>query len=100
MPPGDRVRRWRGDRRRRLVRDGDTYDINEEDNDEIELEEVNRRDEPPVDVQGEPWGWTKDGPRPRGWPGPDHPMDEPGPFDGRWERGDDDGSDTALDPER
>jgi hypothetical protein len=22
---------------------------------------------PPVETQGEPWGWTKRGPKPRGW---------------------------------
>lgn len=85
MPLGDRIRRFRGDRARRLVRDHDTYDITEEDRDEIELEIPDRRLEPPVDIQGEPWLWTKDGPRPKGWPGPDHPRDEPGPFDGSWD---------------
>jgi hypothetical protein len=81
MPLGDRIRR----RRRRLVRDGDEYTVDEENRDEIELELPERREEPPVDVQGEPWGWTKDGPRPKGWPGPDNILDNPGPFDGSWE---------------
>jgi len=53
--------------RRRLVRSGDTYTIQDEDAGEVELEEPERRAEPPVEVQGEPWGWTKPGPRPRGW---------------------------------
>jgi hypothetical protein len=76
-------RRWRDDRRR--IRDGDEYTIDEENGGLIEREEVDRRAEPPVEVQGEPWGWTKPGPRPRGWPGPDHPRDEPGPYDGSWD---------------
>lgn len=72
--------------RRRLIRPGETYTVDDEDDgDGIELEQVDRRDEPPVEVQGEPWGWTKPGPRPRGWPGPDHSRDDPGPFDGSWE---------------
>ena len=75
-----------GDQRRRLIRDGDEYDEAQLERGEVELEEVARRPEPDVEVQGEPWGWTKDGPRPRGWPGPDHPRDEPGPYDGAWER--------------
>lgn len=69
---------------RRLIRDGDAYTDDEDERGEVELEQVPRRPEPPVEVQGEPWGWTKPGPRPRGWPGPDHPTDEPGPFDGEW----------------
>lgn len=83
--PGHERREARRARRhgRRLVRDGDEYTIDEEDT--IELELRDRREEPPVEIQGEPWGWTKDGPRPKGWPGPDHPIDEPGPFDGSWE---------------
>lgn len=69
---------------RRRLRDGDEYTINEEDQDLIEREEVEPFPEPPVEVQGEPWGWTKDGPRPRGWPGPDANRDDPGPYDGEW----------------
>lgn len=67
---------------RRAIRDGDEYTID----DDVELEIPERRPEPDVEVQGEPWGWTKPGPRPRGWPGPDNSRDDPGPFDGRWER--------------
>lgn len=70
---------------RRRLRDGDEYTINDEDQDLIEREEVERFPEPPVGVQGEPWGWTKPGPRPRGWPGPDANIDDPGPYDGEWE---------------
>ncbi len=76
--------------RRRLLRDGDEYTIEQEDRGEVEREEVERFPEPGVEVQGEPWGWTKDGPRPRGWPGPEDDSrwrnrDDPGPLDGRWE---------------
>lgn len=76
--------------RRRLLRDGDEYTIEQEDRGEVEREEVERFPEPDVEVQGEPWGWTKDGPRPRGWPGPEDDSrwrnrDDPGPLDGRWE---------------
>lgn len=85
LPGKDRREERRARRRRRRIREGDTYTITEEDNDEIELELPERRPEPPVEVQGEPWGWTKDGPRPKGWPGPDHRRDEPGPFDGSWD---------------
>jgi hypothetical protein len=49
---------------RRLVRAGEEYDDTAED---VELEEVKPRREPPVEVQGEPWGWTKPGPKPKGW---------------------------------
>lgn len=42
-------------------------------------------DPPPLDTRGEPWGWTKEGPHPRGWPGPDHDHADPGPYDGSWE---------------
>jgi hypothetical protein len=73
--------------RRRLVGDGDEYTDDELQRDEIELEHAERRPEPPVEVQGEPWGWTKPGPRPKGWRedgryGEDR--DGPGPLDGRW----------------
>jgi hypothetical protein len=85
LPGHDRREERRERRRRRIVRDGDTYTLDEEEHGQAELEEVPRRPEPPVDVQGEPWGWTKAGDRPKGWPGPDHPRDEPGPFDGEWE---------------
>jgi hypothetical protein len=67
---------------RRRIREGDQYTILED----IELEEREPDpNPPPEEVRGEPWGWTKPGDRPRGWPGPDHPRDEPGPFDGEWE---------------
>lgn len=69
---------------RRLVRDGDVFTIDEEERNELEFERPERRPEPPVDVQGEPWGWTKDGPRPKGWPGPVQDRNDPGPFDGGW----------------
>lgn len=86
LPGHDRREERRARRHgRRLVRDGGEYTIDEEDRGEIELDLPGRRPEPPIEVQGEPWGWTKDGPRPKGWPGPDHPRDEPGPFDGEWE---------------
>ena len=84
MPLGDRLRRRRA---RRIIRPGDSYTRDEEAAGEIEIEGVEPlRDPPPEETRGEPWGWTKDGPRPRGWPGPDHPRDEPGPYDGAWER--------------
>lgn len=70
---------------RRLVRDGDVFTIDEEERGELEFELPERFTEPPVEEQGEPWGWTKGPPYPRGWPGPDHRRDEPGPFDGSWE---------------
>jgi hypothetical protein len=82
MPIGDRIRRWRN---RRLIRDGEEYTIDEEDRGEVELDLPERRPEPPVDIQGEPWGWTKPGDRPKGWPGPDQSRDDPGPYDGSWE---------------
>jgi hypothetical protein len=68
----------------RKIREGDSYTTDED----VELEEVPRREEPPVEIQGEPWGWTKPGPRPRGWRedgryGPQNRSD-PGPLDGEW----------------
>jgi hypothetical protein len=48
----------------RIIEPGDSYTADEED---IELRQVVPCDEPDIDVQGEPWGWTKDGPKPRGW---------------------------------
>ena len=47
----------------RTVRRGEAYTID----DDIELEEVAPEEEPPEEIQGEPWGWTKPGPKPRGW---------------------------------
>jgi hypothetical protein len=67
--------------KRRIVRAGETYTAD----DDVELEQVEPYPEPDVNVQGEPWLWTKLGPRPRGWPGPDANRDDPGPYDGRWE---------------
>lgn len=66
---------------RRRVRIGEEYRSDED----VELEEVERNPEPSVEIQGEPWGWTKPGPRPHGWPGPDHDRNDPGPYDGAWE---------------
>jgi hypothetical protein len=81
-------------KRRRLVRDGDSYTLDEEDRGDVELEEVPRRDEPPIEIQGEPWGgskWNRDF-HPLGWredgdydPGA-RERGDPGPFDGEWER--------------
>lgn len=80
------MRRWRHDRNRRVIRDGDSYTIDEETRDEVEREEANPiPDPPPEETRGEPWGWTKPGERPRGFPGPDHSRDDPGPYDGSWE---------------
>jgi hypothetical protein len=87
LPGHDRREDRRRARRheRRLVRDGDSYTEDELERGEVELEEVPRRDEPPVDVQGEPWNWTKGPPYPRGYPGPDQSRDDPGPYDGGWD---------------
>jgi hypothetical protein len=52
------------DRGRRPVRAGEEYDGTAGD---VDLEQVIPNPEPDVDVQGEPWGWTKPGPRPVGW---------------------------------
>lgn len=48
-------------------------------------------DPPPEELRGEPMGWTKAGERPRGFAdllsNPRYQnSDDPGPFDGRWER--------------
>jgi hypothetical protein len=48
---------------RRLIKAGGEYTTDEV----VELEQPEPYPEPPVAEQGEPWGWTKDGPRPRGW---------------------------------
>jgi hypothetical protein len=70
---------------RRVVRAGEEYSGDED----AELEQVEpRRPEPPPEVQGEPWGWTKPGDKPKGWRedgryGPQN-RDDPGPLDGRW----------------
>ena len=76
---------------RRIIRVGESYTIDEVD--AIELIEVTQRPAPMIEVQGEPWGWTKPGNRPRGWPGPADSeygerwknLDDPGPYDGEWE---------------
>ena len=70
---------------RRLIVIGSEYTIDDENAGLIELAEVTPNPESPIEVQGEPWGWTKPGPRPRGWPGPDANRDNPGPYDGEWE---------------
>jgi hypothetical protein len=54
-------------RRRRLIHSGEEYTADELAAGEVELEQPEPFPEPPVEVQGEPWGWTKPGPRPRGW---------------------------------
>lgn len=51
------------DRVMRRIEEGDIYEFGED----VELAEVPPSEEPPVELQGEPWGWTKPGPRPRGW---------------------------------
>lgn len=66
VPIGDRIRRWRDGEPKRLVRDGDTYTVDEEDG--IELDEVDTYPEqPPEEIRGEPWGWTKGEPFPLGY---------------------------------
>jgi hypothetical protein len=53
---------------RRRIRDGDNYTIEEEERGEVEIDEPEpRRNAPPENTRGEAWGWTKDGPKPRGW---------------------------------
>ena len=47
----------------RRIRAGDEYTADED----VELEQPVPFDAPPVEVQGEPWGWRKSGPKPRGW---------------------------------
>lgn len=76
---------------RRRIRDGDEYNIDEENAGQIEREEVEPRPEPPIDIQGEPWGgskWNRDL-HPEGWredgryPGQQN-REDPGPLDGAW----------------
>jgi hypothetical protein len=90
MPIGDRLPRWRHRDGPRRIRDGDEYTSDELERGEVQLEEVPRRPEPPVEVQGEPWGWTKGPPYPRGWREDGdyggQSRDDPGPYDGSWER--------------
>jgi len=90
MPIGDRIRRRLHHDGPRRIRDGDTYTADELDRGEVELEEVTARPEPPVEIQGEPWGWAKPGPKPKGWREDGdyggQSRDDPGPYDGSWER--------------
>jgi len=52
---------------KRVIHDGDEYTEDELAAGEVDRESAVRAPEEPVEVQGEPWGWTKPGPRPRGW---------------------------------
>lgn len=53
---------------RRDVFNGSEFTIDEELAGEITLHDIAPIDDPPpVDIQGEPWGWKKPGPRPLGW---------------------------------
>jgi hypothetical protein len=62
MPMGDRFRR------RRIIRPGDTYTLDELAAGRAELEQADPDpDPPPPELQGEPWGWTKGPPYPRGY---------------------------------
>jgi hypothetical protein len=64
---GDKLR-GRHRQHRRQIRDGDTYTIDEDLAGEIEREERTPDPNPPPEgVRGEPWGWTKGPPYPRGW---------------------------------
>lgn len=88
MVPRPHLFKPRDDNERRLIEPGDFYTIDEEN--EIELREVIPFPEPDVNVQGETWEWTKKGPRPKGWPGPNdsyrwRDRDDPGPYNGQWE---------------
>lgn len=47
----------------RMIREGDSY----EDGENVELDQVLPYPEPPIEIQGEPMGWTKPGRKPRGW---------------------------------
>jgi len=47
----------------RRVREGDSYTIDED----VELEQALPREAPPIEIQGESWGWTKGAPYPLGW---------------------------------
>ena len=69
MPFGDRVRRRRGRHAgRRIIKQGDSFTIDEDEAGEIQREEVMPvPDPPPPETRGEPWGWTKGPPYPRGW---------------------------------
>jgi hypothetical protein len=75
MPDEDDSERWhfgdmlRGRHRphRRFVEEGETFTIDEEMSGTAETVQRDPNPEPPVDIQGEPWGWTKGPPYPRGW---------------------------------
>jgi hypothetical protein len=63
---GDRLR-GRRKPHRRLVHVGDEFTIDEEMDGSAETEQVAPAEEAPIEIQGEPWGWTKGPPYPRGW---------------------------------
>lgn len=73
---------------RRIIVAGMTYTSDED----VELETPDPNpDPPPEELRGEPMGWTKAGERPRGFAdllsNPRYQnSDDPGPFDGRWDR--------------
>ena len=70
--------------RKRIIHPGEEYDAEELERggEEAVLEEVQASPEPDVNVQGEPWGWTKPGPKPAGW----REDGRYGPWDGEDER--------------
>lgn len=75
--------------RQRIIQDGDSYTIFDESAGTIELVMPERFSEPPEAIQGEPWGWTKSGDKPRGWRldsdyGGQNRFENPGPNDGEW----------------
>jgi hypothetical protein len=51
------------ERVQRRIEEGDIYEFGED----VLLVEPQPTEEPPIEVQGEPWGWTKPGAKPRGW---------------------------------
>jgi hypothetical protein len=66
MPLGDRLRGRH--RNRRTIRSGDEYTLDELQDGRAGLEDVPPDpDPPPGETQGEPWGWTKGPPYPRGY---------------------------------
>jgi hypothetical protein len=74
--------------KRRYIIAGDSYTIDEDI--ELDIPEPNP-DPPPEETRGEPWGWTKLlEPKPRGWRRDGNyggqNRDDPGPYDGEWER--------------
>ena len=75
---------------RRLIRAGDTFTILEDLAGEIEREEAEPHpDPPPEHLRGEPWGWTKGPPYPRGF----LDFTEP-PYPAGWREPGDDGPDA------